>query len=457
MTRPFLMFQTVPIPVSDLLLDPKNARLGEELPSQQAIYHALAQQQGRRFINLADDVVRFGLDPTTLLAVVATSDRRKRYKVLEGNRRVLALKALDTPSIVFSAFLAAADQRRLNELAAKYALNPRDPVDCVLFDTEEEAAHWIELRHTGANEGVGLAEWDANEKDRYRARHGVRKPAGQILDFLDKVLPSSQGPVANPKVMTSITRLIGTPAVRESLGIAFVEGQVVSQYPTAEVVKGLSKMVGDLKSGKVRVGDIYHEENRLDYIKSFSRKDLPVKSKAFKDGPVNLEDLAAGNVTPVATAPKKPRKSKAATARTTLIPSTCSINPSHPRISAIYNELLNINADQYPNACAVLLRVFLELSIDDEIDRSKLMTEQQRSAAKLSNRLRVVAKHLASSGRINNQLMKAIDKIANSQVVIAASTMTFNQYVHNPYVLPKPSELRIAWDELQPFMEKLWP
>lgn len=123
---------------------------GEEQPSQQAIYLALATQQGRRLIKLAEDIIENGLDPITLPAIVATDDRRRRYRVLEGNRRVLALKALDTPAIVSSAFSSGADQRRLNQLAARYSARPLDPIECVLFDSEDEAQHWIELRHTGS-------------------------------------------------------------------------------------------------------------------------------------------------------------------------------------------------------------------------------------------------------------------------------------------------------------------
>lgn len=84
------MYQTVPIPLTDLLLDMSNARLGEEQSSQQQVYLTLGKQQGKRLISLAEDIIANGTDPTNLPAVVATDDRRRRYKVIEGNRRVLA-------------------------------------------------------------------------------------------------------------------------------------------------------------------------------------------------------------------------------------------------------------------------------------------------------------------------------------------------------------------------------
>jgi hypothetical protein len=150
------VYETVSVPVSDLLLDVGNARLGEEQPSQQAVYLTLAQQQGRRLVALAKDIVENGLDPTTLPAVVATGDRRRRYVVVEGNRRILALKALETPSIVSGA-LSPTEQRFLGVLSGRYLDDPIDEVSCVLFESQDGADHWIALRHTGANEGAGLS------------------------------------------------------------------------------------------------------------------------------------------------------------------------------------------------------------------------------------------------------------------------------------------------------------
>jgi hypothetical protein len=441
------------IPVASLLLDPRNARLGEEQSSQQAIYIALAKQQGKRLVKLAEDIVNNGLDPTTLPAVVPTPDRLKRYRVIEGNRRILAVKALETPSIVTAA-LSPPDRKRLVELAVKYADKPIEAVRCVLFDNEADADHWITLRHTGVNEGAGLVEWDPNEQDRYLARTGARQPSGQVVDFVNKV----RGTKSGSGIITNLKRLIGTPEVREALGIELINNSktVVSHYPAEEVVKGLARVVDDLEEGVVKVKDLYEKPDRVEYIKKFTRKDLPTKSKRLAV-PVTLDDLATGNKAPTSTPTKRPSKRPKPTIRSSVIPRDSKVNPTPPRINAIYNELLQLNVDQYPNACAVLLRVFVELSVDHEIAQAKLMTEAQRLKAPLAKRMKDVATHLEQNKRIGTQIRKAIEKIANTQAVIAASTTTFNQYVHNPYVHPKPSELRTAWDELQPFMEKLWP
>ena len=47
-----------------------------------------------------------------------------------------------------------------------------------------------------------------------------------------------------------------------------------------------------------------------------------------------------------------------------MVPRTCKLNVTQNRIADIYKELRTLRLDDAPNAIAVLLRVFLELSID---------------------------------------------------------------------------------------------
>jgi hypothetical protein len=451
------MPEIVDIQLSDLLIDTRNARLKTEQPTQQSALLAIAAQQGGRLIKLAADIVDNGLDPTTLAAVVPTPDQKKRYIVIEGNRRIVALKALETPSLVAPA-LDSAGQKRLNTLSRRYAQKPFALVKCVLFESEAEAAHWITLRHTGQNEGIGLVEWGADEKDRYAARHGRRSPAGQIFDFLEKHGESIEAANTPRKgIITSLTRLINTPKVREQLGIELTGGDVLSWFPAAEIAKALTRIVEDLKAKRVKVGDIYYEQDRISYAHSLAPKDLPDSATRY-DSPKLLADT--GDITPgskkSSRRPKAGKKQKKSD-RTALIPKACQLNISPPRVNAIYNELLTLSVDLYPNACSVALRVFVELSVDHHIEQYSLMTEKDRRSTHLAKRLRIVAADLGGKGRISSQLETAIQKVADSQFILAASTMTFNQYVHNQYVFPKATELKVAWDELQPFMEKLWP
>lgn len=449
------MPQQVDIALADLLLDESNARVRQESSSQQQAALALAEQQGSRLVKLAQSIVESGLDPAQLPSVLATGDRRRRYVVVEGNRRVLALKALETPSLVQGA-LGAKDFKKLQTLALRFASDPIEEITCVLYSQEEaEVAYtWVVRRHTGQQEGAGLVEWASDEKDRFAARHGSggRGLGGQVLDFLDVVDGPSNSTV---KVSTSLTRLLTTPEVRERLGIDRIGNELISWYPKDEVARGLRKIVDDLRSERIKVKDIYNADDRRNYIEGLKRTEVPRRNQRLKD-PIKLEELPTGKGTPITSKPKAKPRAKPKAPRTTVASPESNLNPGPPRINAIYNELLGLSAETFPNAGSVLLRVFLELSVDDYIVKEKVMTPAERSSAVLAKRMKVVAIHLHGQSKIDKQLKQAVVKIADGQQTIAASVTTFHQYVHNPYVHPKPSELRTSWDEIRPFLEAIW-
>lgn len=244
--------------------------------------------------------------------------------------------------------------------------------------------------------------------------------------------------------------------MRDALGIEVRDGVVMSHFPRDQVLKGLRRVAGDLRSEQIKVKDVYDAEDRRKYIGGFSSEDLPDPETRMKE-PVPLAELEASSPRPTKTpAPSRRKRRKAPRDRTAVVPSTCPINPSSPRINNIFNELTTLDADTYPNAGAVLLRVFLELSVDHEITRLSLMSEEQRRKDSLSKRLKTLAGNMKDAKRISDQLHAAVVKVADSHHTIAAATVTFNQYVHNKYVHPKPGEVRTAWDELQPFLEKVW-
>ncbi|WP_165878121.1 hypothetical protein [Micromonospora sp. MW-13] len=552
-------FRYAELPLSKLLLDQSNARLGEEQPSQEAAQLALAALLDDELLAIAGDILDKGTDPTSLTAVTREKAPKGTYRVIEGNRRLLALRVLTTPGIVDAA-LTSGKRKRLLKYAESFSVAPITKIMCVVFDEEREARHWIELRHTGANGGVGLVEWDANEKDRYRARQGglkARSAAGQILDFVDQV-DTSDG-AGNKRSYSTLQRLIKTPKVRETLGIDVERDVVYSYYPLDEVAKGLTAIVNDLRSGRTKVTHVYYENERIDYIRKLpleSRPDpatrlaarvelialldpsfSPVLPAPYSQDSLPLDETTGGqneagdasvgaarNSTGAAPAqaqvqgaapaqaqaqgaapaqaqaqgaapaqaqaqgaapaqaqaqgaapalPTNPgvtgapeqgtertlRKSRAKEPkpRPTTIPRSCILwIPRPARINEIYYELAKLNVDEYPNACSVLLRVFVELSVDHHIARLSVLSAEERKSAKLSKKLKDLASRLKSDGSIDPQLEKAVIKIADGGGLFSASTVTFNQYVHNQFAYPLPSELRIAWDELQPFMQALW-
>ena len=450
------MYEIVPIPPTDLVLDQENARIGEVQPSQPATYVALARMSPKALMGMCRDIVDLGgLDPISPVAVMATGDKHRKYRVLEGNRRVLALKVLETPTLLIGKkILTNAQERKLQTLAARYQADPVLTVNCVLFESMDAASHWIVLRHTGANDGAGLREWGASEKENFRLRHGHADRATtalQVVRFLEK---AGDGPLPpNTRIATTLVRLMSTPEVRAAYGLDFAGGELIALYPAEVIAPGLRSLVDELSSKRLGVGDVYTAKQRRAFAGSAGKVN-PLDENSRLGAPVTLTGLAAGVTESPATKSRR-RRPKVSRERTTIVPASCMINPTLPRLNDLFNELSTLDVDTYPNAGACLLRVFLELSVDREIIRLKLMSEAQRRNAPLAKRMKDLAAELTRTGRIDGQLEKAVIHIADGQNVIAASTTTFNQYVHNPFVLPSPREIRLAWTQLEPFLEAI--
>jgi hypothetical protein len=86
--------------LSELKLDEHNIRTGEQ-PDQRACFHAIISDQleGNKLVNLALDLIDRGPSPGEPIWVTADPANAGQSIVLEGNRRVAALKMLDNPTL----------------------------------------------------------------------------------------------------------------------------------------------------------------------------------------------------------------------------------------------------------------------------------------------------------------------------------------------------------------------
>ena len=136
--------------LSNLLLDGQNPRL-EIQDSQREALHAMAIVQAEKLFKLAKDIVDYGINPTERPIVLPIEGDKKRYIVLEGNRRVAALKILSTPHLISDA-VSPSLAKRFKQLSERFQQSPIDSLDCLIVDSREEADHWITLRHNDANQ-----------------------------------------------------------------------------------------------------------------------------------------------------------------------------------------------------------------------------------------------------------------------------------------------------------------
>jgi hypothetical protein len=141
-----------------LVVDLENFRIGEH-DSVRDAYRAMIEEEGFDLANLAEDIIehRFSPDP---FYVVAHEEQKGDYTVIEGNRRLTALRLLETPSLAAGTKV----HRRFVDLAEEYAKQPMKQVECAIFPEKRGQVHlsrrgrWLRrsVRRPRAGEASGL-------------------------------------------------------------------------------------------------------------------------------------------------------------------------------------------------------------------------------------------------------------------------------------------------------------
>jgi hypothetical protein len=153
---------------------------------------------------------------------------------------------------------------------------------------------------------------------------------------------------------------------------------------------------------------------------------------------------------------KKPKPNPETRQRADLIPKDYVLRIKPGKINNIFHELRRLRPKDHSNACAVMVRVFLELAVDDFIERHG-MQSALGSRRKLADRVSNVADHLRATRKLTVDQLKPIRRAVSSDNLLAASIPTLHAYVHSLTLNPDPDSLKNAWDSLQAFLEAILP
>lgn len=438
------------IKLTNLLLNIENPRF-EMVGNQRDAIQKMIEDQGDKLYQLAQHITENGLDPSTHIIVTPSDKEKGRFEVLEGNRRVTALKILTNPSIIDAQNKSLINRvKKLNEQFKKK--NIKD-VSCIVFDDPNDAYKWIDIKHTGQNNGIGTVEWDTQQQARFDAKVNGKAPAIaiQAIDFLNKSPLFDKNLKSKLKDIkaTNLGRLIGDPEFRDFIGLSQNDGMLQSNFNQSEVVKGLTKVVNDLLNPKFTVNDIYYKEDRKKYIESFKKTEIPDKGKSIAPWGL-VSSIPHTNFS--SNSKLKKRATPISTDRKNLIPRDFIVKIKDKRVNKIYFELKNLEIKEFENASAVLFRVFLELSMDAFIDKEKLTKVNINS--ELFKKVNESATYLETKNILTKQQLKPI-RTASSNPNSILSVNTFNAYIHNRHFHPTEKDLKTAWDNMQLFLEKI--
>lgn len=369
------------ISVTSLHLDDKNPRLGREFTASAPREIIQYLFDNDKAFEVAESIADRGFFPNEPLLAIQENDR---YIVIEGNRRLAALKALKEPGLLNSNFQAKVERlvRRISDIKdlAKVPVTiapSRRATDrqiagrhigtpVLAWRAENRASFILEKLEEGYDndELSTLLGFSATDIQNARQTRSIPDMARSI-DLPEEV----KAKLGNPKIFTTIARVFNSTVGRQYLMIEPDANHGIKGTTTKhEFVKGFTRLVTDLALNKQTSRTLNTIEDMESYFKSWKPDELPQK----KHGSFVPSDIIKGKSTASKgrSLPTQPKPKKGKIESLTVLPRDFKVKYGNDRLSDIRNELTRLKRDDFPNAGAVLLRVFLELTVIDYFNRT---------------------------------------------------------------------------------------
>lgn len=421
---------TRPIGVGSLLLDVENPRHGRVQSQRDAIL-ALVKEQGMKLVKIAEHIAANGLSPIESLLVTKSGST---YIVQEGNRRLAAVRLLNNPDIAVGTKYEK-DYARI----AKTAKEIPTEIECHVAASKEEAAPWVELRHSGPAEGVGTIGWGTEQKNRFFNKPGSQ--AGKAIAFIDTVAgayPKNEALLANLNTiltdrLTTLGRLVADPEFRRRLALVEKDGRFLSHFPGEILEDAIEQLASDFAT-RMSVSEIKSKGLRTKYI---SKLPMPDDDARLTDA----QPLELGS----APRPLKKVVRRTLPVRPGPIFKDLAFKRMGARITNILAELKSMDLDRYPNAAVILCRALLELSVDRVHDRKKWPIGNAELKTRVQKCLNAI-----DPGQKDPLYQAVRSGLADGTSMYAVKTL--QGFVHNEHMHPSASEVRTFAANYGPFL-----
>lgn len=174
------------IPITKLLFDPKNPRLPSSVngENERAVLDWMLKEG--TIIELMSSIGEQDYFPGEPLLAVP-SKKNGFYEVIEGNRRLAAIKLLHNPEL-------ATRKGRSTKVVSEEAKHKPDTLPALVYKKREDILDYLGYRHI-----TGIKEWDPLAKARYLSQlqqKFLNLPAGEQYKSLARIIGSRADYVA---------------------------------------------------------------------------------------------------------------------------------------------------------------------------------------------------------------------------------------------------------------------
>jgi len=451
------IWPTIKVKIADLYLDTENIRLDLAglNASQDALILDLFMNQDA--LEIAMSIAKNGLFQHEVPIVV---NEKGNYVVLEGNRRVSALKALGNPSLVPSHatkldhLAKASTTLPITEIEVKLAPNRKDaqPLLAAIHTADSRRA-WATLRQAyfyfaqskGKNSSIDKLIKQYPEIDivkfvkMWEVHSLAKKLAYDTADQAEKVSNQQSFPITN------LERLYNSEPFQTHMGMSFeANGKVKLTSNIDDFKISFKHVLLDIINGVITSRNINKVSDIESYLKNVPRP---------KQG--------TGKPATVASVKKSKRTSSSNTYKF-LAPKDMKSNLPFPAISRMLIELQLLDYNKLPNAGHDLLRTFLECSLKAYFEHIGTPVPAKKSYTFLSDALAFAETHFDNLSKSDQTVRKHLQSI---RVVRQSAGNTTNNYLfsddflnainHNHTVFSTGPQVKAAWDQLEPLLRYL--
>jgi hypothetical protein len=445
----------VTVPVGKLLLDELNPR-HRPVTTQEAALAQILRRAPSKLVNLAEDIAQNGLSPIDRPIVMKAPDGKK-YIVLEGNRRLAAVRLLHKPQLCPDPGL-----RPKFESIAQLAAQKPARVRAFEVASREEARPLLDRRHGGEMDGIGVVRWSAMQRTRNSTSPGHQERAAlTTLDWLDgksqaganQELADLLDEVAEGK-FTTFGRLAGDPDFRAYAGYE-IRGDVFTPADSSEnIVIRLSLVLDDFRGQRgLTVTELKRKPQREEYIKGLRKRmvgadESDVEPDEDPDDDTPPEPPPTGGAEPAPADSPSPADDAGGGDEPEDKPPAMklfvgtSLSNGSLRLRRVLDEVQRIPLNRYPNSAGALIRMVIELAVREAHDVCAWPSPPQQAPTLRHWVLNAI--HQLDPTMKAQRYLGLRQQINQKDSLI--STETLNAFLHSPTYVPSAPAMRTISD-----------
>lgn len=444
--------------VDAIRLDKQNPRLPEDMlnESQRSIIRYMIEEF--KILEIAKSIVKNGF---FINEVPIAAKEGKHFVVVEGNRRITALKLLRTPDLApprkkhtYTRLAENIDANQWKKLSM-YIAPSKEAVAPILIARHgsEMTSPWQRIMKMRFLAGDVLKKVPYEEiADRYSVSLSEVRTAAIIMLVREMVRDADIDDVKKEKYLSekfqtsTLTRFIESSSFVKKTGFQVNGAALQYEIPEDEFLQIILRMFkdiadetitarNDIKERRKYISDIFNE------ITSGKREKNTFEAEPSEPEPDKQE-------------PRKPKPRKRVEK---LIPDTSEFNTGSPKLNELIGEGQKMSVGAYPHAGGLLIRTILDLAvqrlyhINDALEETRDQYGRTLGLTKRINNLLSRHGDWLESKAIHNKLQRFVARDSQSFVHIE----TLNDYVHGDYGQPTKEDLRNFWAQFEPLIEMI--